>query len=54
MPLFSYVEHLRVTRERYGEPAARLDMQFAIELREQKLKIAADRAAALELERDRA
>lgn len=33
MPLFAYVDHLRQTRERYGERAAQLDLDYVLALR---------------------
>ncbi len=37
MPLFAYVDHLRRTRERYGERVAQLDLDYALALREQRI-----------------
>jgi hypothetical protein len=42
MPLAAYLNHLRVTREQYGERVARLDLSFAIELREKKIQAASE------------
>jgi hypothetical protein len=43
MPLYAYIDHLRRTRERYGEAAARLDLAFTLEVR--RLKIEAQNEA---------
>ncbi len=38
MPLFAYLDHLRQTRERYGESAARLDLAHALALRRLRIE----------------
>lgn len=40
MSLFAYVEHLRHIGERYGDDAARLDLLFAVEVRQARAELA--------------
>ena len=40
MPLYGFIEHLRTVRERYGDPAARLEVRFALEVRQARAELA--------------
>jgi hypothetical protein len=42
--LFSYIDHLRQTRERYGDGAAQFELEHGLELRELRIKRANEAA----------